>query len=102
MPSGKAAVRDQIGFAYMLVGDTPVSNTDPYATKPTTPDDRVDHVGPHMMILIPDKALARHPLCPHHDPARESRALKWFLHRAFRGPCTAISTATPFAVGRTH
>ncbi len=24
-----------IGFAYMLQGDTPVSNTDPYATEPT-------------------------------------------------------------------
>ena len=50
---------DQIGFAYMLMGDTPVSNKDPYATKPTTPDDWVTHVGPHMMVLIPNKELLK-------------------------------------------
>ncbi len=49
----------QIGFAYMMMGDTPVSNTDPYATTPTTPDDWVDHVGAHVMVLIPDKALLK-------------------------------------------
>ena len=93
---------DQIGFAYMLQGDTSVSNTDPYATTPTTPNDWVDHVGPHLMIPIPDKALARHPLRPHHDPDRESRALKRFLRRAFRGLRTAISIAAPSAVRQTH
>ena len=67
---------DQIGFAYMLRGDTPVSNIDPYATTPTTPNDWVDHVGPHMVILIPDKPLSQHPLFPHHDPVGESRPLK--------------------------
>jgi hypothetical protein len=41
VPTGKPDVRDQIGFAHMLQGDTPVSNTDPYATTPTTPDDWV-------------------------------------------------------------
>jgi len=43
-----------IGFAYMLMGDTPVSNKDPYATKETTPDDWVTHLGPHLMMLVPD------------------------------------------------
>lgn len=47
----------EIGFAYMLQGDTPVSNTDPYATKPTGSDDWVTNLGPHLMLLVPDKAL---------------------------------------------
>ncbi len=86
----------------MLQGDTPVSNTDPYATRPTTPDDWVTRLGSHMMILIPDKALTRHPLCPHHDSDRKSRALKKFLRRATRGPYTALSIAVPSAVRQTH
>ena len=43
-----------IGFAYMLQGDTPVSNRDPYATEPTGPEDWVTGLGPHLMILNPD------------------------------------------------
>jgi hypothetical protein len=52
----------EIGFAYMLQGDTPVSNSDPYATEPTGPEDStgpedwVTHLGPHLMMLVPDKA----------------------------------------------
>ncbi|MEX2466257.1 MAG: hypothetical protein WD995_05070 [Gemmatimonadota bacterium] len=45
----------EIGFAYMLMGDTPVSNSDPYATEPTSDDDWVTHVGAHVMMLIPDR-----------------------------------------------
>ena len=48
-----------IGFAYMLMGDTPVSNRDPYATEETTPDDWVTHLGPHLMMLIPDTDLLK-------------------------------------------
>lgn len=48
-----------IGFAYMLQGDTPVSNTDPYATEPTAGDDWVTNLGPHLMILVPDKKLLK-------------------------------------------
>jgi hypothetical protein len=47
----------EIGFAYMLMGDAPVSNSDPYATTPTTPDDWVTEVGAHLMMLVPDHAL---------------------------------------------
>ena len=47
----------EIGFAYMLQGDTPVSNSDPYATEPTGPEDWVPDPGPHLMILVPDPAL---------------------------------------------
>lgn len=44
----------EIGFAYMLMGDTPVSNKDPYETKPTGKDDWVTHLGAHLMLLVPD------------------------------------------------
>jgi hypothetical protein len=48
-----------IGFAYMLQGDTPVSNADPYATEPTEADDWVTDLGPHLMILNPDLDLLK-------------------------------------------
>lgn len=48
---------DQIGFAYMLMGDSPVSNSDPYATEPTGPEDWVTDLGAHIMIVIPDRSL---------------------------------------------
>ena len=49
----------EIGFAYMLQGDTPVSNADPYATEPTDPDDWVTDLGAHLMILNPDRSLLK-------------------------------------------
>ena len=50
---------DKVGVAYMLApGGGWGSNTDPYATK-ETPDNHWGHVGPHLMIVVPDaKALA--------------------------------------------
>ena len=47
----------EIGIAYMLMGDSPVSNSDPYATEPTAADDWVTDLGAHMMMLIPDQSL---------------------------------------------
>ena len=47
----------KIGIAYMLQGDTPVSNSDPYATEPTGEEDWVTDLGPHLMMLVPDPAL---------------------------------------------
>ncbi len=47
---------DQVGIAYMLVGDAPVSNTDPFATEKTDDADWVEDLGPHLMILVPDKS----------------------------------------------
>lgn len=47
----------QVGVAYMLQGDTPVSNTDPYATEPKPGDDWVEGLGPHLMILVPDPKM---------------------------------------------
>lgn len=46
----------EVGFAYMMKGDTPVSNADPYETNPTSPEDWVTDLGPHLMILIPDQS----------------------------------------------
>ena len=46
----------QIGFAYMLMGDAPVSNSDPYATAPTTEGDWVTDVGAHLMMILPDRS----------------------------------------------
>lgn len=45
-----------IGVAYMLAGDTPVSNTDPAATEPTAGDDWVEGLRAHLMVIVP-KAL---------------------------------------------
>lgn len=47
----------EVGVAYMLQGDTPVSNTDPFATEPTSSADWVTGLGPHLMILVPDKDM---------------------------------------------
>ena len=48
----------RVGFAYMLAGDSPVSNSDPFATEPTGPEDWVTDVHGHIMVLVPDqKAL---------------------------------------------
>jgi hypothetical protein len=44
----------QVGIAYMLQGDSPVSNTDPYAKEPKPGDDWVEGVGAHIMVLVPD------------------------------------------------
>ncbi len=48
---------DQIGFAYMMAGDTPVSNSDPYATEATGPEDWVTDLGAHIMMIIPDLSM---------------------------------------------
>ncbi len=50
---------DQLGIAYMMMGDAPVSNTDPFATKPTATNEWVTHVGAHLMVLVPDKNLLK-------------------------------------------
>jgi hypothetical protein len=45
-----------VGIAYMLMGDTPVSNSDPYATEPTGKDnDWVTDLGAHLMVLVTDQ-----------------------------------------------
>ena len=48
---------DQIGFAYMMAGDSPVSNSDPFATEATGPEDWVTHLGAHIMMIVPDHSM---------------------------------------------
>ena len=45
---------ESVSFAYMLQGDFPTSNTDPYATEPTADNEWLEDAGPHIMILVPD------------------------------------------------
>ena len=46
----------QTGIAYMLQGDTAVSNTDPFATQHKPGDDWVDGLKAHMMFLFPNRS----------------------------------------------
>lgn len=46
-----------IGISYMLRGDFPVSNRDPFATGPTSDNDWIPDSGPHVMLLVSDLAL---------------------------------------------
>ncbi len=49
----------EFSLSYMLAGEGDaigVSNTDPFATKPTDDNDWVKE-GPHLMILVPDPAM---------------------------------------------
>lgn len=47
----------RIGISYMLQGDMPVSNIDPYATAPTA-DNQWLHDGlPHIMLVVPDNSI---------------------------------------------
>jgi hypothetical protein len=43
----------------MFMGDTPVSNSDPYATKTTGKEDWVTDLGPHLMMLIPNTDMLK-------------------------------------------
>jgi hypothetical protein len=52
-------VYSQVGIGYMLQGDTPVSNSDPFATAPTGSEDWVEDPGPHLMLLVPDEKLMK-------------------------------------------
>ncbi|KPJ96798.1 MAG: hypothetical protein AMS20_17990 [Gemmatimonas sp. SG8_28] len=55
----------QMGFGYMLTGDSPASNTDPYAAGPTPDNEWLPEGVPHLMILVPDtKALEGLPTDP--------------------------------------
>lgn len=50
----RAPTVTQVGIAYMLQGDMPVSNTDPFATAPTPTNQWIQHGDPHVMIVLPD------------------------------------------------
>jgi hypothetical protein len=44
----------RIGVGYMLQGDFPVSNVDPYAKAPTSTNEWVAEGTPHVMMVFPD------------------------------------------------
>lgn len=50
-------VLEAIAFGYMLQGDFPVSNVDPYATGPTDDNEWIEDSGPHVMVLVPDLSM---------------------------------------------
>ena len=61
---------DQLGFIYMLNGDTGMSNTDPWATKPT-PSNHWIKTGAHiMMVGSPVKKMRGFPRTPDPDPTK--------------------------------
>jgi hypothetical protein len=49
----------KVGIAYMLQGDFPLSNLDPFATEPTPGNDWVEGLGAHMMVLVPDVTILK-------------------------------------------
>ena len=55
----------RMGFGYMLGGDSPASNVDPYAEGPTPDNEWLAEGVPHLMIIVPDpggmKDLPTHP-----------------------------------------
>ena len=55
--SGTEPTYSEFGIAYMLQGDTAVSNSDPFATEATGPEDWVTDLHAHMMFLLPDRSM---------------------------------------------
>lgn len=47
----------QMGFGYMLVGDSPASNLDPFAEGPTSDNEWIEEGVPHVMIIVPDPGM---------------------------------------------
>ncbi len=58
---------DQVGIAYMMVDDSPVSNTDPFATEKTDDNQWIKGIGPHLMILVPDHSSFENMLTDPHN-----------------------------------
>jgi hypothetical protein len=55
----------RVGVGYMLQGDMPVSNLDPFAPSPTAGNQWIANSGPHVMLIVPDpKALDGLPTNP--------------------------------------
>ena len=44
-----------IGISYMLQGDLPVSNVDPFATGPTADNEWIQEGRPHLMVVLSDQ-----------------------------------------------
>ena len=55
----------RMGIGYMLQGGSPESNTDPYASGPTSDNEWMTEGAPHIMVLVPNAAaLAGLPTSP--------------------------------------
>lgn len=55
-----------VGFGYMLCGDAPSSNLDPFAEGPTADNEWMSEGMPHLMIVVPDAEVLRGlPTEPH-------------------------------------
>jgi hypothetical protein len=52
----RAPTTSRVGISYMLQGDMPTSNVDPYATGPTPDNEWLQGGVPHLMMYIPDPA----------------------------------------------
>jgi hypothetical protein len=56
-----------VGIGYMLQGDMPVSNIDPFATGPTSDNQWLEEGVPHIMLIMSDAGLLEAlPEDPHH------------------------------------
>lgn len=70
----RTPVVTRVAFGYMLQGDMPVSNTDPFATAPTATNQWIPDGTPHVMVLLPDaKLLETLPT----DPANGGPFVMW-------------------------
>lgn len=66
---------DDLGYVYMLNGDSGMSNTDPWATKPT-PGNHWVYTGPHVMVVgLPIKKMISYPRTP--DPDVTKPYIMW-------------------------
>jgi hypothetical protein len=61
--SHKPPTPQKVGFMYMLAGGTDASNTDPYATKPTSANHWVK-TGPHVMVVGAGDMMQGYPTSP--------------------------------------
>lgn len=69
MFAGRQPALKAVGYAYMLSNETWESNTDFRSMAPTA-DNQWHHVGPHVMVVYPDKsALAGLPVTPTPTPS---------------------------------
>jgi len=70
LTSKRAPKIERVGVGYMLQGDFPVSNVDPYATGPTPDNQWVADGPPHVMLVFPDaKVLEGLPTDPNNGGA---------------------------------
>ena len=70
MLNKKSFKSDKFSVSYMLAGEGSalgVSNSDPYATEPEKSDDWVKE-GPHLMIVVPDRAMLKGLSTDPNDP----------------------------------